>query len=154
MDDICLEISIPADNDGYVLFQCPICGEYFKITPDDYEDDGVLEIHCPCCGLCGENYLTEDVLELAHTKVQNVAMDLIHNELKTWERQFSGGMVSFKVNSKPKAEFENPVRAGIEALAVTSFVCCKRSAKIKPLLKITGCYCPFCGGKDYETEQN
>lgn len=26
-------ISIPADDDSYVLFRCPICKEYFKVTP-------------------------------------------------------------------------------------------------------------------------
>ena len=35
---------MPADNDGYVLLQCPNCGTYFKATPSDIEDDGVLEL--------------------------------------------------------------------------------------------------------------
>lgn len=43
-DDIHMEISIPADNDGYILLQCPNCGTFFKATPSDIEDDGVLEL--------------------------------------------------------------------------------------------------------------
>ena len=152
MSDIHMEISIPADNDGYVLFQCPMCGDYFKIKPIDYEDDGVLDLHCPNCGLCGEDYFTDDVIELAHAMATNVAMDLIYNEMKKLERKSKGGMVTFKAGNKPTPEPETPVRAGVEALATTSFYCCKRYAKIKPLLRITGCYCPFCGVKEYEIE--
>ena len=43
-DDFHMEISIPADNDGYILLQCPNCGTFFKATPSDIEDDGVLEL--------------------------------------------------------------------------------------------------------------
>jgi uncharacterized C2H2 Zn-finger protein len=152
MSDTTFQISIPADNDGYCLLQCPTCGEYFKVKPDDYKDDGVLELRCPACGLVGDNYITEDVLELAMAIVQNYATDLIFNEFKKMERKFKGGSVKVKAGKKPKPEPESPIRAGIEALAITNFACCKRSAKIKPLLQITGCYCPFCGVKNYEVE--
>ena len=64
-DEINMTIPIPTDDDGYVLLQCEQCGTYFKATPYDLEDDGVLHIFCPSCGLISENYVTEDVLELA-----------------------------------------------------------------------------------------
>ena len=64
-DEINMTISIPTDDDGYVLLQCEHCGTYFKATPFDLKDDGVLHIFCPSCGLISENYITEDVLELA-----------------------------------------------------------------------------------------
>ena len=152
MSDVTFEISIPADNDEYCLMQCPTCGEFFKLTPSDYEDDGILEIWCPACGIVGVNYITEDVMELALAKAQNYANDLIYNEMKKLEKSFKGGAVSFKAGKKPKSEPENLVRAGIEALSIVLYTCCKRNAKIKPLLQITGCYCPFCGVKNYEIE--
>ena len=34
---------------------------------------------------------------------------------------------------------------GIEALEVEEYPCCKREAKIKPIYKMCGSYCPFCG---------
>jgi len=152
MSDATFQISIPSDNDGYCLLQCPICGEYFKVQPSDYEDDGVLELYCPACGLTSENYLTEDVIELAMAKVQNYALDQIYNEFKKMEKKFKGGSLTLKAGKKPTHEPENPIRSGIEALSITHFTCCGRSAKIKPLLQITGCYCPFCGVKNYEFE--
>ena len=35
MEKIEMEITIPADNEGFVLFQCPLCGEFFKVNPTD-----------------------------------------------------------------------------------------------------------------------
>ena len=151
-NEIRMEISIPTDDDGYVLLQCEHCGSYFKATPSDIEDDGVLEIFCPSCGLVSENYATEDVIELALAMAENVAMDMVYDTLKKMERQFRNSPISFKMNKRPKYEAENPIRSGIEALEIATFPCCKRTAKVKPLLKMTGCYCPFCGVKNYEIE--
>lgn len=151
-NDFNIEISIPTDNDGYVLLQCPNCGTYFKATPSNIEDDEILHIYCPSCGLVGENYITEDVLELAMAMAKNKAMDMIYDEFKKMERKFNNGPITFKTGKRPKHEFENPLRSGIEAMEIVSFPCCKRSAKVKPILKITGCYCPFCGVKNYEVE--
>jgi uncharacterized C2H2 Zn-finger protein len=70
-----MTIEIPADNDGFVLLQCALCGEIFKVKPCDFEDDTVHQYRC-----------------------------------------------------------------------------CNREVKIKPLLKIAGSYCPFCGVKEFETQ--
>lgn len=151
-DDFTMTIPVPTDDDGYILLQCPNCGTYFKATPDDVQDDGVLEIFCPSCGLVGEDYVTEDVLELAVTMAQNKALDMIHNEFKKMERQFRNGPITFKAGRSLRHEPENPIHSGIEAMEITHFPCCLRTAKIKPILKMTGCYCPFCGVKNYEVE--
>ena len=152
MDNIEITIDIPTDDDGYSLLKCPTFGTFFKAIPSDVKDDGVLEIFCPSCGLVGENYLTEDVIELGMKMLNNEAMDVIYNELKKLERKTKNELISFKAGSKPKHEVIEPLRTGIEALEITNFPCCNRSAKIKPLLKMTGCYCPFCGVKNYELE--
>ena len=151
-DEFRMEISIPTDNDGYILCQCPTCGEFFKITPTDYEDDRIINIFCPGCGLASEDYLTDDVLELAQAMATNYATDVLYDELKKWENQFKGSFVSFKAGKKPDPVPENPIKAGIDSLIIAHFSCCSRSAKVKPILKITGCYCPFCGVKDFEVE--
>lgn len=149
-DDLTLEISIPSDDDGYILLQCQYCGTFFKIPAGDMENDALLDLYCPGCGLISESYLTEDVIELAQAMAQNYAMDIIYDAFKDLERKTKRGVVKFKAGKPPKHEDENPIRSGIEALDITRFNCCKKNAKIKPLLKMTGCYCPFCGVKDYE----
>ena len=146
------EISIPTDDEGYVLLKCPYCGIYSMVTPVDFEDDWVVELFCPSCGLDGENYLTDDVIELAMVIAKNKAGDLLYDELKKMEHKFKKGTITFQAGSPLKHEPENPIRSGIEAMEIVHFPCCLRSAKIKPILKMTGCYCPFCGVKNYELE--
>ena len=126
MSTIIGEVSIPADDQGFVLMQCPLCGEFFKIKPEDYHAEDVIEIWCPSCGLKAEN-------------------DLIYNEMKKWEKKFKGSFISFKAGKKPQHEEEYPIKYGIEALEVEEYPCCKREAKIKPIYKMCGSYCPFCG---------
>ncbi len=151
-DDVHMEISIPTDDDGYILLKCSHCGIFFKATPFDIKDDALLNLYCPSCGLTSDNYLTDDVIELAMIKAKNVAMDMIHDTFKKMEREFSKGPLTVTAGKRPTPEPENPIRSGIEALEIVSFPCCNRKAKIKPILKMTGCYCPFCGVKNYEFE--
>lgn len=151
-DEIQFSIPIPSDDDGYVLLQCEHCGTFFKACPNDVEDDCVLDVICPCCGLISENYLTDEVLELAGNMVENYASDLIYGMFKDLERHSNHKTVRIKAGKKPQHKSENPIRSGIEAMEIAVFPCCGRTAKIKPLLKMTGCYCPFCGVKNYEIE--
>ena len=151
-DEIQMKITIPTDDDGYVLLQCEHCGTYFKGTPSDIQDDGVLNIYCPSCGLISDNYITEDVIELAEKMAKNIMNDMIYDMFKDLERHSKHSVLKFKAGKRPKHETEEPIRSGIEALEICTFPCCKRTAKIKPMLKMTGAYCPFCGVKNYEVE--
>lgn len=149
-DKFSINIQIPNDDDGFVLLKCEHCGNYFKARPSDIEDDRVLHIYCPSCGLISESYFTEDVIDLANSMLSNYINDMIYDAFKKVERHNNHGPISFKVGKKPSQEPEEQIRSGIEALEVVSFPCCNREAKIKPILKMTGCYCPFCGVKQYE----
>ncbi len=146
------EISIPTDNDGFVLMQCEHCGTFFKLRPADIEDEGILHIYCPSCGLISENYLTEDAIELAINMAENAVMDMIYDTFKDLERKNSHGLIQIKTSSRPKHKDENPIRSGIEAMEEHVYPCCQRSAKIKPILKMMGSYCPFCGVINYGTD--
>ena len=152
-DEMSFEISIPSDDDGFILLQCSYCGEFFKIPASECNNDENLFIHCPSCGLVSESYLTEDVIKLAQNIATNYAMDMIFDAFKDLERKSKkNSLVSFKAGKKPRHEDENPLRTGIEAMERADFLCCKKQAKIKTLLKLTGCYCPFCGVKQYEVD--
>ena len=103
-----MSIDIPTDNDGYVLLQCSLCHEHFKVTPTDYQDEGVPWLYCPNCGLIAENYLTDDVIELALDIAQNLACATLNRGLvrvRNWtKRKFA------TMNLKKLAMwvFENP----------------------------------------------
>lgn len=147
-----IEISIPSDDNGYILLQCKHCGTFFKITTDDLQDDRLLNLYCPSCGLISDSYLTDDVIDLAVAKVKNYGMDLVYDTFEDLERKTKKSAVQVKKGKKPEHERENPIKSGIEALEEVEFYCCNRTAKIKPILRMTGCYCPFCGVKEYEFE--
>lgn len=152
MSEETFSISIPADADGYILLQCEHCGEFFKLRAEDINDEGLFHIFCPACGLTSESYITADVLELVNNKALNYAMDTFFDAFKEMERKSRHSSIQIKAGKKPKHLQEDPIRSGIDELSITYFQCCHRAAKVKPLLKFTGCYCPFCGVKDYETE--
>ena len=145
MSELIGVISIPSDEDGFVLMQCPLCGEFFKLRTEDIEAEDVIEIWCPCCGLKSETYFTKDVIELALKKTENYAMDRIYDEFKTLERKTRHSIVSFKAGKKPSHREEYPIRNGIENMDITLYPCCNRKAKTKAMYKICGSYCPFCG---------
>lgn len=152
MNNINLQISIPADNDGFVLLKCPLCGEFFKLKADEIEAEDVINIWCPCCGLISDSYITEEVITLALNKAKNIVNDLIFDEFKKLENHTKGNLFSFKAGNKPKRESENQLVVGIEALEIRKYKCCKKEAKIKPLVKICGSYCPYCGVRYDEFE--
>ena len=134
--------------------KCERCGNLFKAIPDDIQSDNVLFVYCPSCGLTSDNYITDDVLELAQIIIKNRANIIIQDSLKDLEQSNSQwhGIFEFKVVNDPELENEYPIRSSVEAMEIVQFPCCNRTAKIKPLLKMTGCYCPFCGVKNYEFE--
>ena len=146
MDNFTINISIPADDDGFVLLQCPKCGEFFKLPPSDIESDEVLNIYCPLCGLTSESYLTDDVIELAKAKAINKILGDFYDETKKLERKSRNSMVKIKAN-KPKKEDEIPISSTVDSMEIVNFNCCNRQAKIKYLLNYCGCYCPYCGGQ-------
>ncbi len=145
MSEMKREISIPTDNDGFVLFKCPLCGEYFKLIPEDVSADDVINIWCPSCGLKSDNYLSDEVLELALIIGENILLDNINNEMKKIERQFKGGTSSFKAGHRLKKKTENPLIPYIDQLEIQKYSCCSKQAKIKPIMKFYGSYCPYCG---------
>ncbi len=144
-DIITREIEIPSDVDGFVLLQCPKCGEFFKLIPSEMEAEDVISIYCPFCGLVSEDYYTDDVITLANKIAKNIGTDLINDFLKDLETSFKNGPITFKSNTKIEKETETPIVSGIEAMVVQKYKCCKREAKIHPIVKISGSFCPYCG---------
>lgn len=143
--DIRLEISIPSDVDGFVLLKCPLCGELFKLKPNDFENEFQLNIWCPRCGLISDNWFTDDFFSLAQKITNNYAAGLLDDLSKDLSRNLNSKNVKFKKNSKVKKEQIDPIISIVDNLEIQSYGCCKKEAKINPNLKIEGGYCPFCG---------
>lgn len=145
-------ISVPTDEDGYILLVCPLCGELFKLEPSDFQDDSVLDVYCPGCGLVSDNYISEDVIQLGMTMAENYANGIITKELERLERKSKGGFLEIKVKNKWRKKAEMPIMFTVDALERKMYSCCKLGAKIKPILNMGGSYCPYCGVIDYGDE--
>ena len=133
MDEFTIKISIPTDDDGFVLLQCPKCGEYFKLPPNDIESDDVVDIYCPLCGLVSDTYITEDVIELAKAKALNKVLGDFYDEMKKLERKTRNSIIQVKAN-KPQKEEEIPIKSTIDSMEIVDFECCNRQGKIRHLL--------------------
>lgn len=146
-------ISIPADEDGQVLLKCPVCGEMFKVSAAVFGDDTVFAIHCPKCGMISDNYVTEDVIILAQNMMGNYVNDLLTKELKKLEKATKkNGLISFKIKSTFKRHSEQPIMLTVENMTRVEYPCCQIVAKIRPILRMCGGYCPYCGEKYYGIE--
>ena len=148
-DDFSFTIEIPCDEDGFVLMQCPQCGEFFKLRPTDYESDDVLEVSCPACGIASENYLTEDAIELAMVVAKNRVFEALHGEMKKLERKTKGKTVSFKAGRPPRPDDEPVLQPSIDALAITTCRHCGKQSKTSRLLSMSMFICPLCGVSNF-----
>ena len=143
--DFDFAIEVPCDDDGFVLLQCPQCGELFKLRPSDYESDEVLEVSCPACGISSDSYLTEEAIELALAIAKNKALAALHSEMKRLERKTKGKAISFKAGEPPRPDNELELQPAVDALKAVSCRSCGKQSKISLLLSMSMFTCPLCG---------
>lgn len=145
-NDEIFKISIPSDNDGFILLKCPTCNEKFMLQVGDVEDDSVIDIWCPKCGLKHESYLDDDIHDLADKIIQNHVADLLNEFSKDMENIFKNNKnIKFKAGKKIEKESELPIGRKIGDYERKNYLCCGKTAKIRSITKFEGGYCPFCG---------
>lgn len=137
------KISLPCDSDGYTLFQCPYCNNYFKLNNNELIEEEINDLFCPICGLSSslEKFITDDVKQYAQDIAFNYAIEMLNKRLKKLERS-SKGML--KLTKPLKTKPEKRLYDREEGFEIVHFECCNKSAKIFLLDKETA-YCPYCG---------
>jgi len=148
-DEFSFTIEIPCDDEGFALMQCPQCGELFKLRPNDYESDEVVEVCCPSCGIASDSYFTEDVIELAMAITKNQAFSAIHEEMKKLERETRGKLASFKAGEPPEPDNEAVLQPSIDALEIAICGHCGKQLKVSRLLTMSVFVCPLCGVSNF-----
>lgn len=141
MEEARFGIRMPCDDDDFILLRCPHCGELFKLTAENIESDETLDIYCPSCGLCANNFLTQNVIDLALAKTSNYAMYAIAQQLQAFAKKNSNGLVRFEVKANREREPEPPIRAAIEALQISTCHDCGREAKVSPAIAMSAYTC-------------
>lgn len=141
MEETRFGIRMPCDDDGFILLRCPHCGELFKLTAEDIESDETLDIYCPSCGLCANNFLTQNVIGLALAKTSNYAMYVIAQQLQAFAKKNSNSLVRFEFKANREREPEPPIRAAIEALQILTCHDYGREAKVSPAIAMSAYTC-------------
>lgn len=93
-------ITIPTDEDGFVLLQCHICGEYFKLLASEVNDDSTINIWCPYCGLNRKQYAPNEVIDTSIKVAENELNEIIYNTFKKLEKETKNSLIQFKCNKK------------------------------------------------------
>ncbi|MEC1759901.1 hypothetical protein [Schinkia azotoformans] len=140
-------ISKQSDIDGFSSFKCSLCGEEFKLKTNEVQEDDVIELFCPSCGIPSpiSSYYTDDILEHAQTLAMNEAMNMLNDLFKGFEKTARKNKhITFKRGkplpiNQPRSLFENDDLEQIE------FLCCNKKAKLSLLSKTIKPFCPYCG---------
>lgn len=149
MFDGTLHISIPTDDDGFVSFQCPFCSDKFKLSVGECEQEDVLQIFCPYCGLSDElsNFLSDEVNEQLRIAAQNYLAEQINSMLRDMERRFHRNPgVSFRA-SPLNTEPDSQIIETDDDLEPSTHEICGRTVKVHANCIEVGPYCPYCGVK-------
>lgn len=148
MSEYKFEINIPADDEGFVTFECPYCGNRFKLNVNEFKESSVIGMYCPICGLINEitNFYTSDVIEKAEEIAMNHAIDLINNMFRNLERSTKGSKyLKFKTQNIKKDTGKVLYENVDEFEIVELNNCCNKSIKVTLIDKFIGTYCPYCG---------
>ncbi|MCY8234916.1 hypothetical protein [Priestia endophytica] len=143
-----IEISKQTDHEGFSSFECNLCKEEFKLVPGDVEEDHVLEVFCPSCGIpqSPSELLTEDILEHAQTVLEQEAFNIINDAFKDLGKSFKGNKgIKFKAGKPLKAKVPQTLFEQKD-YNIVEFMCCSKSAKLSTFsMSGIGPYCPYCG---------
>lgn len=84
------KISKPSDLTGFSSFKCSLCGEEFKLRADEVQEDDVIELFCPSCGIPSPvfTYYTEDIKENAMILAENEMAHMVNDLFKGLEKSF------------------------------------------------------------------
>lgn len=143
-------LTIPCDEDGFVLLQCHICSNHFKLLGKQINEDNIINIWCPYCGLNGKKYVSKEIIDIAIKIFENELNEIIYNNFKKFEKETKNNLIQFKCNTKPVLKDVSPIKKRIDKLELQNYKCCGSVAKIHPISKMCGSYCPICGVIDYE----
>lgn len=138
-------ISIPADTEGFVLSECSICGELFKLDASIIQDEAQLLLWCPNCGLNRQSFVSSEVINYTEKVVENHMAKVLNEFSKDLKKTFKKNSFKVKTRNKISEVIPDPIISKVENLERKIYQCCKNEAKISPNLKIEGSYCPYCG---------
>jgi hypothetical protein len=135
-----MEISFPADSDGFLSQECPSCEQRFRVLFGQGSEEPIL--FCPYCGYRGQQcwYTTEQVSYIRSAVIRNV----IEPELMDFGRKLetaTPGLLKIGVALDVSGLTVPPIETDDE-LHILRFSCCGETIKAKRCDRL---FCIICG---------
>lgn len=145
-----LTITMYADADGFVSFECPYCGSVFKLSANDLNDESfpVFELFCPYCGLADEpsNFLSAEVIEAAKSKAYNYLAETLNREFGKMKNSVNRNKGIIRMDFTPmKLEHEKDVIDDDTVETIFQCSVCEREVKVLYNIGVSKSFCPYCG---------
>ena len=145
-----LSITIYADSDGFITYECPYCGSAFKLSAADLNDEDfpIHELFCPYCGLAGasERFISADAMGALETLVHNYAAQTLNKAFGDMAKSVNRkkGLISMKftpIETLPEEDVSD------NDTVETIFTCktCQRDVKVLRNIGMAKAFCPYCG---------
>ena len=135
-----MEISFPADANGFLSQECPSCEQRFKVIFGEGSEEPIS--YCPYCGHNGQNcWFTQAQVDYMQSVAANVALG---PELEKFKRQLKGMSKGF-LKTSMKSNFPKPPPAPMETddrLDILHLPCCNETVK---LTRHERHFCIICG---------
>lgn len=145
-----IKFNIPIDNEGFITLNCPHCNFAFKLEFSIANDENVIILYCPSCGLSSypNNFIPLKILKHAETLISNEMKNILNDFTDNLEKTFKKNKyVSFKKNKNFKIEIPEPLFETNHELETLELNCCNSKVKALKANILTGIYCPYCGVK-------
>lgn len=145
-----LSLTLYADSDGYITYECPFCGSAFKLKAADIDDEEfpIQELFCPYCGLTDspERFLSAEAMGALETLAHNYVAQMLNQQFGKMARDINRkkGLISMKF--KP-IDMEPEKDVCDEDTPETVFHCaaCDKKVKIQSSTGLAKAFCPYCG---------
>ncbi len=142
-------IAFPADNDGFVSFQCAFCCYRFKLSAEELSATDAMVLYCPSCGLqdTPDSFITDDMKEYMEAFIKSIFAEKLNVMIDGFGREFRNSKyLTFEKGRK--LDVNRPdLPTEPDDLNLLSSPCCGRSMKVDATSNIAGFYCPYCGVK-------
>jgi len=145
-----LSITLYADRDGFISYECPYCGSSFKLNASDISDASypLEELFCPYCGLTDtpNRFLSSIAVEAIENLVYNHTAKMLNREFDNMAKEINRKRGVLRMQFKPiemlpeKKTSDDDTPEGI-----FSCMACERSVKVHHNTGLSKLFCPFCG---------
>lgn len=145
-----LSITIYADSDGFITYECPYCGSAFKLSAADINDEDfpILELFCPYCGLAGshERFISADVKSALETKAHNYAARTLNKVFGDIGKSVNRKKGLIHMSVTPIETFpEEDVSENDTVESIFTCKACQRDVKVWHNIGMAKSFCPYCG---------